>query len=293
MEHIEEAGIHSGDSACVLPPHSLSAEIIEEIEEASRAMAIELGVIGLMNVQFAVKDETLYVLEVNPRASRTVPFVSKATGVPLAKLATKIMMGMSLADLGLTKEVVITHWAVKEAVFPFDRFEGVDTLLGPEMKSTGEVMGIDDNLGLAIGKALLAAGSNLPEKGNVFVSVRDTDKQSIVPVAAELKKMGYTIFATAGTNGFLLENDIDSHRINKISQGRPHILDMVRNREINWIINTSMGRRTTEDSYQIRRAAIDLHIPYTTTTNGAAAFVSAMKAFGEEQIGVKPVQKFA
>ena len=293
MEHIEEAGIHSGDSACVLPPHSLSAEIIEEIEEASRAMAIELGVIGLMNVQFAVKDETLYVLEVNPRASRTVPFVSKATGVPLAKLATKIMLGMSLADLGLTREVVITHWAVKEAVFPFDRFEGVDTLLGPEMKSTGEVMGIDDNLGLAIGKALLAAGSNLPEKGNVFVSVRDTDKQSIVPVAAELKKMGYTIFATAGTNGFLLENDIDSHRINKISQGRPHILDMVRNREINWIINTSMGRRTTEDSYQIRRAAIDLHIPYTTTTNGAAAFVSAMKAFGEEQIGVKPVQKFA
>ena len=293
MEHIEEAGIHSGDSACVLPPHSLSAEIIEEIEEASRAMAIELGVIGLMNVQFAVKDETLYVLEVNPRASRTVPFVSKATGVPLAKLATKIMLGMSLADLGLTKEVVITHWAVKEAVFPFDRFEGVDTLLGPEMKSTGEVMGIDDNLGLAIGKALLAAGSNLPEKGNVFVSVRDTDKQSIVPVAAELKKMGYTIFATDGTNGFLLENDIDSHRINKISQGRPHILDMVRNREINWIINTSMGRRTTEDSYQIRRAAIDLHIPYTTTTNGAAAFVSAMKAFGEEQIGVKPVQKFA
>ena len=293
MEHIEEAGIHSGDSACVLPPHSLSAEIIEEIEEASRAMAIELGVIGLMNVQFAVKDETLYVLEVNPRASRTVPFVSKATGVPLAKLATKIMLGMSLADLGLTKEVVITHWAVKEAVFPFDRFEGVDTLLGPEMKSTGEVMGIDDNLGLAIGKALLAAGSNLPEKGNVFVSVRDTDKQSIVPVAAELKKMGYTIFATDGTNGFLLENDIDSHRINKISQGRPHILDMVRNREINWIINTSMGRRTTEDSYQIRRAAIDLHIPYTTTTNGAAAFVSAMRAFGEEQIGVKPVQKFA
>ncbi len=293
MEHIEEAGIHSGDSACVLPPHSLSAEIIEEIEEASRAMAIELGVIGLMNVQFAVKDETLYVLEVNPRASRTVPFVSKATGVPLAKLATKIMMGMSLADLGLTKEVVITHWAVKEAVFPFDRFAGVDTLLGPEMKSTGEVMGIDDNLGLAIGKALLAAGSTLPEKGNVFVSVRDSDKPSIVPVAAELKKMGYTIFATDGTNGFLLENDIDSHRINKISQGRPHILDMVRNREINWIINTSMGRRTTEDSYQIRRAAIDLHIPYTTTTNGAAAFVSAMKAFGEEQIGVKPVQKFA
>jgi carbamoyl-phosphate synthase large subunit len=293
MEHIEEAGIHSGDSACVLPPHSLSATMIEEIEAASRAMAIELGVIGLMNVQFAVKDERLFVLEVNPRASRTVPFVSKATGVPLAKLATKIMLGMSLADLGLSEEVAISHWAVKEAVFPFDRFDGVDTLLGPEMKSTGEVMGIDDNLGLAIGKALLAAGSSLPEKGNVFISVRDSDKESIVPVVAELKKMGYTIFATDGTNQFLLENDLDSHRINKISQGRPHILDMIRNREITWIINTSMGKRTTEDSYRIRRGAIDLHIPYTTTTNGAAAFVSALRAFGEKRIGVKPVQKFA
>jgi carbamoyl-phosphate synthase large subunit len=293
MEHIEEAGIHSGDSACVLPPHSLSEAIIEEIETASRAMAVELGVIGLMNVQFAVKDEQLYVLEVNPRASRTVPFVSKATGVPLAKLATKIMMGMSLADLGLTKEVSINHWAVKEAVFPFDRFEGVDTLLGPEMKSTGEVMGIDDNLGLAIGKALMAAGSTLPEKGNVFISVRHGDKEAIVPVAAELKKLGYTIFATDGTNQVLLDNDIDSHRINKISQGRPHILDMVHNGEITWIINTSLGKRTTEDSYRIRRAAIDLHIPYTTTTNGAAAFVSALRAFSEERIGVKPVQKFA
>jgi carbamoyl-phosphate synthase large subunit len=293
MEHIEEAGIHSGDSACVLPPHSLSEKMIEEIISASKAMAVELGVIGLMNVQYAVKDETLYVLEVNPRASRTVPFVSKATGVPLANLATKIMLGMSLVELGLTEEVSISHWAVKEAVFPFDRFEGVDSLLGPEMKSTGEVMGIDDNLGLAIGKALLAAGSKLPEKGNVFISVRDNDKKAIVPVAAALKKLGFTLFATDGTNEFLLTNDIDSHRINKISQGRPHILDMVRNHEITWIINTSMGRRTTEDSYQIRRAAIDLHIPYATTTNGAAAWVSAMIGFGEMPIGVKAVQKFA
>lgn len=293
MEHIEEAGIHSGDSACVLPPHSLSEEMVEGIEQASRAMALELGVIGLMNVQYAVKDETLYVLEVNPRASRTVPFVSKATGVPLAKLATKIMMGMTLADFGLTEEVTINHWAVKEAVFPFDRFDGVDTLLGPEMKSTGEVMGIDDNLGLAIGKAMLAAGATLPGKGNVFISVRDSDKEAIVPVAAELKKLGYTLFSTHQTNEFLLKNDIDSHRINKISEGRPHILDMVLNREISWIINTSMGRRTTEDSYRIRRAAVDLHIPYSTTANGAAAFISAMKAFGEESIGVKPVQKFA
>jgi carbamoyl-phosphate synthase large subunit len=293
MEHIEEAGIHSGDSACVLPPHSLSAEIIEEIEQASRAMAIELGVIGLMNVQFAVKDDTLYVLEVNPRASRTVPFVSKATGVPLAKLATKIMMGSTLAELGLTQEVVINHWAVKEAVFPFDRFEGVDTLLGPEMKSTGEVMGIDDDLGQAIGKALLAAGSTLPETGNVFISVRDSDKQNIVPVARALVEMGFILYATDGTASHLSENGIEAHRINKISQGRPHILDMVHNHEINWIINTSLGRRTTEDSYQIRRAAIDMHIPYTTTTNGAAAFVSAMQALAEKPFGVKPVQKFA
>ncbi len=292
MEHIEEAGIHSGDSACVLPPHSLSAAIVEEIKAASKAMAAELGVIGLMNVQFAVKSDTLYVLEVNPRASRTVPFVSKATGVPLAKLATKIMMGFTLTELQFTTEVEIDHWAVKEAVFPFDRFAGVDTLLGPEMKSTGEVMGIDDNLGLAIGKAQMAAGSSLPDSGSVFVSVRDNDKPSIVPVARVLQELGFTIYATDGTALFLQESNIDCLQINKISQGRPHILDKVQDRDIAWIINTSLGKRTTEDSYQIRRAAIDLHIPYTTTTNGAAAFVSAMKEMKELPVGVKPVQKF-
>ncbi len=293
MEHIEEAGIHSGDSACVLPPHSLSTAIIEEIKAASKAMAAELGVIGLMNVQFAVKDNTLYVLEVNPRASRTIPFVSKATGVPLAKLATKIMMGMTLSELQFTSEVEISHWAVKEAVFPFDRFAGVDTLLGPEMKSTGEVMGIDDNLGLAIGKALMAAGSSLPDSGNVFISVRDSDKPSIVPVAQALQDLGFAIFATSGTALFLQESMIDCLQVNKISQGRPHILDKIQDRDIAWIINTSLGKRTTEDSYQIRRAAIDLHIPYTTTTNGAAALVSAMREMREFPIGVKPVQKFA
>ncbi len=293
MEHIEEAGIHSGDSACVLPPHSLSAAIIDEIKDASKAMAAELGVIGLMNVQFAVKEDTLYVLEVNPRASRTVPFVSKATGVPLAKLATKIMMGLKLPELGLTTEVEIDHWAVKEAVFPFDRFDGVDTLLGPEMKSTGEVMGIDDNLGLAIGKAHLAAGSSLPDSGSVFISVRDNDKPSIVPAARALQELGFTIFATSGTALFFQESNIDCQQINKISEGRPHILDKIQDRDIVWIINTSLGKRTTEDSYQIRRAAIDLHIPYTTTTNGAAALVSAMKEMKDLPIGVKPVQKFA
>jgi carbamoyl-phosphate synthase large subunit len=292
MEHIEEAGIHSGDSACVLPPHTLSAEMIEEIKVASRAMAEELGVIGLMNVQFAVKGKDLYILEVNPRASRTVPFVSKATGVPLAKLATKIMMGKTLADLGFTKEVKINHWAVKEAVFPFDRFDNVDTLLGPEMKSTGEVMGIDDNLGLALAKGQLAAGASLPESGTVFISVRDSDKENMVAPAKTLLEMGFTIVGTGGTANFLQQKGIECAQVNKISQGRPHILDKMQDNQVCWVVNTSMGRRTTEDSYTIRRAALELHMPYTTTASGAIAVVTAMKAMRDEEIGVAPVQYF-
>ena len=292
MQHIEEAGIHSGDSACVLPPHTLSPAMIEEIKEASRAMALELGVIGLMNVQFAVKGDDLYILEVNPRASRTVPFVSKATGVPLAKMATKIMMGKTLKDLGLTKEVEIKHWAVKEAVFPFDRFDNVDTLLGPEMKSTGEVMGIDDNLGLALAKGQLAAGSSLPDSGTVFISVRDGDKKTMVAPAKKLTEMGFTIVATTGTAKFLQENDIECNQVNKISQGRPHILDKMQDGEVCWVVNTSMGRRTTEDSYSIRRAALELHMPYTTTATGAVAMVIAMEAMKKEEIAVAPVQYF-
>ena len=292
MEHIEEAGIHSGDSCCVLPPHSLSPELIEEIKDASRAMAEELGVIGLMNIQFAVKDQQLYVLEVNPRASRTVPFVSKATGVPLAKLATKVMLGARLAELGLTEEVTIRHWAVKEAVFPFDRFQKVDTLLGPEMKSTGEVMGIDDNLGLAIAKSQLAAGTRIPIAGNVFISVRDSDKEAIVPVAQALADLQFTIYATTGTADHLTRAGVDCMLINKISQGRPHILDKIQDRQIAWVINTSLGRRTTEDSYSIRRAALDYHIPYTTTASGAAALVKGIRELRNNEPGVQPVQYF-
>lgn len=292
MEHVEEAGIHSGDSSCVLPPHTLSDSLVEEIRQASRAMAVELGVIGLMNVQFAVKDEQLYVLEVNPRASRTVPFVSKATGVPLAKLATKVMLGATLRDLGITREVEISHWAVKEAVFPFDRFENVDTLLGPEMKSTGEVMGIDDNLGLAIVKSHLAVGAALPKSGNVFISVRDGDKKNIVSVAKALLELNFTILATSGTAAFLREKGIKCTHINKISQGRPHILDKIRDNEISWIVNTSLGKRTTEDSYTIRRAALDFHIPYTTTTSGAKALVKGMGELVKNELGVQPVQYF-
>ncbi len=292
MQHVEEAGIHSGDSACVLPPHTLSKEMIEEIKAASRAMALELGVVGLMNVQFAVKDNDLYILEVNPRASRTVPFVSKATGVPLAKLATKVMMGKTLEELGITSEVAIKHWAVKEAVFPFDRFTNVDTLLGPEMKSTGEVMGIDDNLGLAIAKAHLAAGSTLPLSGNVFISVRDGDKETVLPIARKLIELDFSIIATEGTAAFLKENNVPCEYVNKISQGRPHILDKVQDNQISWIVNTSLGKRTTEDAYRIRRAALDFHIPYTTTITGAGAFVKAVEEVKENEIGVQPVQYF-
>jgi len=293
MEHVEEAGIHSGDSACVLPPHTLSQPMIEEIARATKAMAEELGVIGLMNVQYAVKDEMLYVLEVNPRASRTVPFVSKATGVPLAKIATKVMMGMSLQDLGFTEERKISHWAVKEAVFPFDRFLNVDTLLGPEMKSTGEVMGIDESLGLAVAKAQQAAGQKLPLSGQVFVSVRHGDKNAVVPVAKELRELGFKLLATRGTAAKLMEAGIECEQVNKISQGRPHILDMLQDGQVQWIINTSSGSRTTEDSYTIRRAALDFHIPYSTTLTGAYSMTQAIATLSKIDARVMTVQEFS
>ncbi|MFU8818799.1 MAG: carbamoyl-phosphate synthase large subunit [Desulfurivibrio sp.] len=292
MQHIEEAGIHSGDSACVLPPHTLASEMIEEIKAASRAMAAELKVKGLMNVQFAVKENTLFVLEVNPRASRTVPFVSKATGVPLAKMATKVMMGATLAELGLTTEVKIKHFAVKEAVFPFDRFDNVDTILGPEMKSTGEVMGIDDCVGLAFAKSQLAAGQKIPDAGTVFLSVRHPEKPAIVPMARRLLELGFQLVATAGTAAQLNREGVDCAKVQKISEGRPHVLDMIRNHQIQWIVNISMGTRTTEDSYTIRRAALDYHLPYTTTLAGAESMVRAISTMREKTMGVKPIQQF-
>ncbi|MBU0673459.1 MAG: carbamoyl-phosphate synthase large subunit [Proteobacteria bacterium] len=292
MEHIEEAGIHSGDSACVLPPHTLSTELLERIKEATQAMALELKVKGLMNIQFAVKENILYVLEVNPRASRTIPFVSKATGVPLAKLATRVMMGEKLTDLGLTTEVKVTHHAVKEAVFPFNRFDNVDTLLGPEMKSTGEVMGLDDSVGLAFAKSQLAAGQKIPECGNVFISVRHPDKNLIIPVARQLVELGFKILATAGTAGFLIKDGVECTQVNKISEGRPHIRDKIQDHGVQWIINTSMGTRTTEDSYIIRRAALDFHLPYTTTIAGAKAMTEAIAATRKASLNVKPVQDY-
>ncbi|MEW6429455.1 MAG: carbamoyl-phosphate synthase large subunit [Thermodesulfobacteriota bacterium] len=292
MEHIEEAGIHSGDSACVLPPHTLDLGMIEQIKAATRAMALELKVIGLMNVQYAIKDEVLYVLEVNPRASRTIPFVSKATGVPLAKLATKVMMGKKLAELGFTTEVTIPHLAVKEAVFPFDRFENVDTILGPEMKSTGEVMGIDTEPGLAFAKSQLAAGQKIPLAGNVLLSVRHADKPAIVPIARELVRLGFSLLATRGTARVLADNGIPCAPVHKVSEGRPHIKDKIQDREIQWIVNTSQGTRTTEDSYIIRRAALDYHLPYTTTITGAKAMVMAIASVQKKETGVQAIQEY-
>ncbi|MCB2184133.1 MAG: carbamoyl-phosphate synthase large subunit [Desulfobulbaceae bacterium] len=292
MQHIEEAGIHSGDSACVLPPHSLSPGLIEQIKEATRAMALELKVIGLMNIQYAVKDDILYILEVNPRASRTIPFVSKATGVPLAKLATKIMVGKKLKELGFTEEVEVNHFAVKEAVFPFDRFDNVDTLLGPEMKSTGEVMGLDESLGLAFAKSQFAAGQPIPSEGTVLFSMRGNDKAAILPVAKQLAELGFSIMGTKGTSKFLNDNGVTCTKINKISEGRPHILDKIQDHKIQWIVNTSMGTRTTEDSYTIRRAALDYHLPYTTTTAGAEFMAMAIATLKEKSMEVKSVQEY-
>jgi carbamoyl-phosphate synthase large subunit len=242
MEHIEEAGIHSGDSACVIPTFSLSQKVLDEISSATKAMARELNVRGLMNVQFAVKGDDVYVLEVNPRASRTVPFVSKAIGVPLAKLAAKVMTGKSLRELGFTKEIVPKHFSVKEAVFPFLRYEGLDISLGPEMKSTGEVMGIDVDLGLAYAKSQMAAPPPLPKRGRVFVSVKDADKEAIIPVAREFLKLGFEIVSTSGTAEALTKAKIKVTKVFKIHEGRPNVLDRIKNGDINFIINTPSGK---------------------------------------------------
>jgi carbamoyl-phosphate synthase large subunit len=292
MEHIEEAGIHSGDSACVLPPISISREIIEEIKVQTKALARELGVVGLMNIQYAVKDNLLYVLEVNPRASRTAPFVSKAIGVPLAKLATKIMLGKSLTELGFTSEVEPSHLAVKESVFPFIRFPNVDILLGPEMKSTGEVMGIDRTFGMAFAKAQLAAGYSLPLQGNVFISVRDQDKPAILKVAKDFDRLGFKIYATKGTSAFLSQQGLQNLMVPKLSEGRPHVIDHIKNEEINLVINTSTGRKTASDAYLIRRATLVYNLPYATTIAGARAFVQAIAAISEGELQVTSLQEY-
>ena len=292
MEHIEEAGIHSGDSACSLPPYSLSEEIISEIRRQTVLMALELNVKGLMNVQFAVKEGDIYILEVNPRASRTAPFVSKATGRPLAKLAARIMSGKTLRELGITTEIEPRHIAVKESVFPFVKFPGVDTLLGPEMKSTGEVMGIDENFARAFAKAQLGAGVKLPISGKVFISVRDADKKHIVSLAKKLYDNGFKLIATCGTAAFLQEKGIPVSVINKVLEGRPHIVDSIKNNEICMVINTTQGAQAVADSFSIRRNTLVSNIAYYTTVAGARAAVDGIIAIAGEQLGVKPLQDY-
>jgi carbamoyl-phosphate synthase large subunit len=292
MEHIEEAGIHSGDSACVLPPITFSQELLESIEKQTKLIARELGVVGLMNIQYAVKDGVLYVLEVNPRASRTVPFVSKAIGVPLAKLATKIMLGRSLKDLGFTETIWPEHISVKEAVFPFNRFPNVDVLLGPEMKSTGEVMGIDRSFGMAFAKAQMAAGFSLPLDGGVFISVNDIHKDKIVPVARAFQNMGFHIMATHGTAAHLERNGIKTETIFKLSEGRPHVVDRIKNGDIQVVINTSVGRRSSLDAYHIRRGALTYNVLYTTTIAGSKALSEAVMALKKENWEVSPLQDY-
>lgn len=291
MEHIEEAGVHSGDSACVLPPVSLSDEMIERVKDYTRRIAIALKVVGLVNIQYALKDDVLYILEANPRASRTVPFVSKATGVPLAKIAAKLMMGAKLRDFNL-KEPKMRHLAVKEAVFPFIKLPGVDPVLGPEMRSTGEVMGIDYNFGLAYYKAELGAGMKLPTEGNVLISVKDKDKPKILPVAKKLSEFGFKIYATENTAKYLKEHGIEAEIALKVSQGRPNIVDMIINGQINLIINTPSGGRGKTEGYEIRRAAIEYGVPYVTTIPGAIAVVKAVEAVKRGKLSVKSLQEY-
>ncbi|GAB4367052.1 MAG: carbamoyl-phosphate synthase large subunit [Deltaproteobacteria bacterium] len=292
MEHIEEAGVHSGDSACSLPPHSIPPETVREIGRQAKALARELGVVGLMNVQFAIQKGEIYILEVNPRASRTIPFVSKAIGVPLAKLAAKVMVGRKLADLGYTEDIVPSHISVKEAVFPFIKFPDVDTLLGPEMKSTGEVMGIDRKFGRAFAKAQIGAGTLLPKSGSVFVSVRDEDKPGILGAVKLLHECGLRIVATSGTADFLTRHGIPAETVRKITEGRPHVADLMKNGEIAAVINTPLGAQSKADSYYIRRTALVYNIPYFTTLAAAKAAAHAISHLISEELSVRSLQEY-
>jgi carbamoyl-phosphate synthase large subunit len=292
LEHIEYAGVHSGDAAMSLPTYTLSEDILRKIRQATQEMAKELNIVGLMNVQYAVKDDKVYILEVNPRASRTVPFVSKAIGVPLAKLATKVMLGKKLKDLGFTKEIIPKYFAIKESVFPFNRFPGVDVILGPEMKSTGEVMGIDKDFGLAYIKSQLAAGQKLPKKGNVFISVRDRDKRQMLFIAKKLEDLGFNIYATVGTAEALEKSNIKVIVLPKISEGRPNILDLMKDGKIQLVINTPSGRIPRQDEVRIRSQVILYNIPYTTSISAASATVSGIEILLKKGLGIKSLQAY-
>jgi carbamoyl-phosphate synthase large subunit len=276
MEHIEQAGVHSGDSACSIPPYSLSRTVQDEMRRQMRLMALELGVVGLMNAQFALRGDEVYVLEVNPRASRTVPFVSKATGVPLAAIAAKVMVGKGLKEQGYIKEIIPNFYSIKEAVFPFMKFPGVDPILGPEMRSTGEVMGIGWSFGGARAKSMKAANYGLPRVGKAFLSVRDADKQVLIPIARELVGRGFQLVATHGTCVFLQQQAIPCEAVNKVTEGRPHVVDLIKNHEIEFIVNTTEGRQAIADSFSIRREALQRKVSYSTTIAGGQATLRAL-----------------
>ncbi|MBM3851803.1 MAG: carbamoyl-phosphate synthase large subunit [Verrucomicrobia bacterium] len=292
LEHIEYAGVHSGDAAMVMPPHTLGPAMLATVRQATYALAQALRVIGLMNVQFAIKDHQLYVLEVNPRASRTVPFVAKAIGVPLAKLAAKVMTGAKLADLGFTREQTPKHWCVKEAVFPFVRFPGATIALGPEMRSTGEVMGLDDDLGMAFAKAQAAAKPGLPVQGNVFLSVKDADKPRTVEIARGLEALGFTVYSTSGTAKSLAEAGVKVRKLAKIQEGRPHAVDLIKNGQIQMVINTPGGMIPRRDENAIRSAAIAHNVCIMTSITGARAAVEGIRALREKHVGVRPIQQY-
>ena len=292
MEHIEEAGIHSGDSACSLPAFSLPSETIAEIKKQAHALARELKVIGLINIQFAVQEGSVFIIEVNPRASRTVPFVSKTIGVPLAKIAARVMAGKKLSEIGFTEEISFPHIAVKESVFPFNKFHDVDVLLGPEMKSTGEVMGIDTLFGRAFAKSQLATGIKLPLKGTAFISVKDTDKQKTVEIGKGLQEMGYRLLATNGTADFLNKNGVKVLSINKVKEGSPHIVEAIEARQIDLVINTVFGEQSTKDSFSMRRSLLGQNLPYCTTMAGASALVSALKSIHEDNLTITSIQEY-
>jgi len=291
MEHIEEAGIHSGDSACSLPPRSLSADMIARLERQTAKMALALAVGGLMNVQFALKGDEIYVLEVNPRASRTVPFVAKVIGRPIAKIASRLMVGEKLSAFDL-KSAGLGHVGVKEAVFPFARFPGVDTVLGPEMRSTGEVMGLDRSFDMAFAKSQLGAGASVPASGTVFVSVRDADKPRILDAVRNLHSLGFKICATVGTQKYLEREGLPTNKVNKVSEGRPHIADAIRNGAVQLVFNTTEGAQALADSKPLRRAALLQKTPYYTTLAGAVAAAQGIKAYMGGDLEVRALQDY-
>jgi carbamoyl-phosphate synthase large subunit len=292
MEHIEQAGVHSGDSSCSLPPNSLSRETQRELREQTRKLAHALNVVGLMNIQFAIQAGVIYVLEVNPRASRTVPFVSKATGLPLAKIAARVMSGRKLKQLVGAVERVPGYFSVKEAVFPFVKFPEADPILGPEMKSTGEVMGGAETFGAAFAKAQMGAGQKLPQSGTAFISVNNRDKAAVVPIARDLARLGFSLMATRGTAAYLRAHGIDASIVFKINEGRPHVGDELRNKRIALVINTPLGRDSYFDDRAVRSVAMMQGVPAITTLTGAAAAVSAIEAMRSEGLTVKSLQEY-